>query len=46
MGICVRNFNLQQNSLSAAGPLYASMAKSNYTMAITHHLSIIPLILN
>jgi hypothetical protein len=41
MGMRVGNFDLQQNSLSAAGPLYASVAKSNYTTAIAHHLSII-----
>ncbi|GBB92691.1 hypothetical protein RclHR1_20420001 [Rhizophagus clarus] len=29
------------NSLSAAAPLYASAAKSNYTTAIAHYLSII-----
>ncbi|RHZ76523.1 hypothetical protein Glove_196g120 [Diversispora epigaea] len=37
----VGNFDLQQNSLSAAGPLYASAAKSNYTTAIAHFLSTI-----
>ena len=37
----VGNFDLQQNSLSAAEPLYASTAKSNYTIAITHFLSTI-----
>ncbi|GBB93562.1 hypothetical protein RclHR1_21980006 [Rhizophagus clarus] len=41
MGMRVGNFDLQQNSLSAAGPLYASAAKSNYTTAIAHYLSII-----
>jgi hypothetical protein len=29
------------HSLSAAGPLYASAAKSNYTIAIAHYLSTI-----
>src|SRR3954453_23943286 len=37
----IGNFDLQRNSLSAAGPLYASAAKSNYTTAIGHYLSII-----
>src|SRR6266480_3489234 len=37
----VGNFNLQRDSLSAAGPLYASAAKSNYTTAIAHFLSTI-----
>jgi hypothetical protein len=41
MGMRIGNFDLQQNSLSAVGPLYASAAKSNYTTAIAHHLSII-----
>ena len=35
------NFDLQRNSLSAAGPLFASAAKSNYTTAIAHFLSTI-----
>jgi len=35
------NFDLQKNSLSAAGPLYASAGKLNYTTAIAHYLSII-----
>jgi len=37
----VGNFGLQRDSLSAASPLYASAAKSNYTTAIAHYLSII-----
>ena len=37
----VGNFDLQQDSLSAAGPLYASAAKSNYTTAIAHFLAAI-----
>jgi len=37
----VGNFDLQRDSLSAAGPLYASTAKFNYTTAIAHFLSII-----
>jgi len=41
MGMRIGNFGLQRNSLSAAAPLYASAAKSNYTTAITHYLSII-----
>ena len=41
MGMRVENFDLQRDSLSAAGPLYASAAKSNYTTAIAHFLSII-----
>jgi hypothetical protein len=41
MGMHVGNFNLQRNSLSAAAPLYASAAKSNYTTAIAHYLSTI-----
>src|SRR3954466_12707901 len=41
MGMRVGNFDLQQNSLSAAGPLYANAAKSNYITAIAHYLSII-----
>ncbi|GES78499.1 hypothetical protein GLOIN_2v1482460 [Rhizophagus clarus] len=41
MGIRIGNFGLQRNSLSAAAPLYASAAKSNYTTAIAHYLSII-----
>ena len=39
MGIRVGNFDLQQNSLFAAAPLFASVAKSNYTTAIAHYLS-------
>ncbi|PKY32595.1 hypothetical protein RhiirB3_450885 [Rhizophagus irregularis] len=39
--ISVGNFRLQQDSLSAAGPLYASATKSNYTMAIVHFLATI-----
>ena len=41
VGMHVGNFNLQRDSLSAAGPLYASAAKSNYTTAIAHFLSTI-----
>ncbi|RGB38888.1 hypothetical protein C1646_755108 [Rhizophagus diaphanus] len=41
IGMCVENFRLQQDSLSAAGPLYASTAKLNYTMAIVHFLATI-----
>ncbi|RHZ88406.1 hypothetical protein Glove_23g147 [Diversispora epigaea] len=40
-GMRVGNFDLQRNSLSAAGPLFASAAKSNYTTAIAHFLSTI-----
>src|SRR2546429_4870395 len=38
MGMCIGNFDLQQESLSAAGPLYANAVKSNYTTAIAHFL--------
>ncbi|PKY61769.1 hypothetical protein RhiirA4_523616 [Rhizophagus irregularis] len=41
MGMRVGNFGLQRDSLSAAGPLYASAAKSNYTTAIAHFLATI-----
>jgi hypothetical protein len=41
MGMRVGNFGLQRDSLSAAGPLYASAAKSNYTTAIGHFLATI-----
>ncbi|GES84646.1 hypothetical protein GLOIN_2v1482460 [Rhizophagus clarus] len=41
MEMRIGNFGLQRNSLSAAAPLYASAAKSNYTTAIAHYLSII-----
>ena len=41
IGIRVGNFGLQRDSLSAAGPLYASAAKSNYTTAIAHFLATI-----
>ncbi|CAB4381848.1 unnamed protein product [Rhizophagus irregularis] len=41
MGIRIGNFDLQRDSLSAAGPLYASAAKSNYTTAIAHFLATI-----
>jgi hypothetical protein len=41
MGIRVGNFDLQRNSLSAASPLFASAAKSNYTTAIAHFLATI-----
>ena len=41
MGMRIGNFGLQRSSLSAAAPLYASAAKSNYTTAIAHYLSII-----
>ena len=41
IGMRVGNFDLQQNSLLAAAPLYASTAKSNYTTAIAHFLSTI-----
>jgi hypothetical protein len=37
----VGNFSLQRDSLSAAGPLFASAAKSNYTTAIAHFLATI-----
>ena len=40
MGMRIGNFELQLDSLSAAGPLYASAAKSNYTTAIAHFLAI------
>ena len=40
-GMRVGNFDLQRDSLFAAGPLYASAAKSNYTTAIAHFLSTI-----
>src|SRR6185436_9215997 len=39
MGMRIGNFNLQKETLSAAGPLYASAAKSNYTTSIAHYLS-------
>jgi len=41
IGMRIGNFGLQRDSLSAAGPLYASAAKSNYTTAIAHFLSTI-----
>ena len=41
MGMRIGNFDLQRNSLSAAGPLFASAAKSNYTTAIAHFLATI-----
>ncbi|CAB4488764.1 unnamed protein product [Rhizophagus irregularis] len=41
IGIQVGNFDLQRDSLSAAGPLYASTAKLNYTTAIAHFLATI-----
>src|ERR1044072_461665 len=41
IGMRIGNFDLQRNSLSAAGPLYASAAKFNYTTAIAHFLSTI-----
>src|SRR2546429_4747634 len=41
MGMRIGNFDLQRNALSAAGPLYASAAKSNYTTAIAHFLATI-----
>lgn len=41
MGMRVKNFQLQLNSLSTARPLFASATKSNYTTAIAHYLSII-----
>src|SRR5687768_1291381 len=37
----VGNFDIQRDSLSAAGFLYTSAAKSNYTTAIAHYLSTI-----
>src|SRR3954447_17366834 len=40
MGMRVENFELQLDSLSAAGSLYASAAKFNYTTAIAHFLAI------
>ena len=46
MGMRVGNFGLQRNFLSAAAPLYANAAKSNYTTAIAHYLSIIAAHLN
>ncbi|RGB28323.1 hypothetical protein C1646_767972 [Rhizophagus diaphanus] len=39
IGIRIGNFGLQRDSLSAAGPLFASAAKSNYTTAIAHFLA-------
>jgi hypothetical protein len=41
MGMRIGNFSLQRDSLSAAGPLFASAAKSNYTTAIAHFLATI-----
>ncbi|GBB89175.1 hypothetical protein RclHR1_15870002 [Rhizophagus clarus] len=41
MGIRVGNFGIQKDFLAAAEPLFASAAKSNYTTAIAHYLSII-----
>jgi hypothetical protein len=41
IGMRIGNFGLQHDSLSAAGPLYASAAKSNYSTAIAHFLSTI-----
>src|SRR6266498_2208721 len=41
MGMRVGNFDLQRDFLSAAGSLYASAAKSNYTTAIAHFLTTI-----
>ncbi|RGB39368.1 hypothetical protein C1646_754613 [Rhizophagus diaphanus] len=41
IGICIGNFGLQQDSLSATGPLFASATKSNYTTAIAHLLAIL-----
>ena len=37
----IGNFDLQRNALSAASPLFTSVAKSNYTTAIAHFLSTI-----
>ncbi len=37
----IENFGLQRDSLSAARPLYASAAKSNYTTVIAHFLATI-----
>src|ERR1700722_20754689 len=37
----VGNFDIQRDSLAAAGPLFASAAKSNYTTAIAHFLATI-----
>ena len=41
IGMRIGNFNMQKDTLAAAGPLFASAAKSNYTTAITHFLATI-----
>ncbi len=41
MEMCIGNFGLQRNSLSAVALLYASAAKSNYMTTIVYYLSII-----
>ncbi len=41
MGMCIENFDLQWDSLSATGPLYANTAKSNYTTAIAYFFTTI-----
>ncbi|RIA81975.1 hypothetical protein C1645_836097 [Glomus cerebriforme] len=41
MAIRIINFDLQQDALSAASPLFASTAKFNYTTTIAHFLSTI-----
>ncbi|RGB36565.1 hypothetical protein C1646_757956 [Rhizophagus diaphanus] len=41
MGMRIGNFDIQRESLAAAGPLFASAAKSNYITAIVHFLATI-----
>ncbi|RIA90783.1 hypothetical protein C1645_822932 [Glomus cerebriforme] len=39
MGVRVGNFDIQRDSLAAAGPLFASAVKSNYITAIAYFLA-------
>ncbi|RIA81133.1 hypothetical protein C1645_837482 [Glomus cerebriforme] len=41
MGVRVGNFDIQRDSLAAAGPLFISAAKSNYTIAIAYFLALL-----
>ena len=41
MAMCIGNFDIQRDFLSAASPLFANAEKFNYTTAIAHFLSII-----
>ncbi|EXX72770.1 hypothetical protein GLOIN_2v1761305 [Rhizophagus irregularis DAOM 181602=DAOM 197198] len=46
IGICIGNYNLQRNSLTAFAPLFPVTGKNNYTTSVVHFLSILKKYLN